>query len=323
MANYKIIGGDGRQYGPVPAEELRKWIAENRLNAKSVVQLEGTTDWQPLGSVAEFSDAFGNAALPPLVSAPPNPELWSRQILDRPAELRVGECLAAGFSFLAANPGFVIGSVSLAWLVKLVMSFVPGLGGILHLVFAGVVTGGLYLACLRRMRGETVRIANLFDGFKLCFVPLMLVGAISSVLKGIGFLFCILPGIYLLVAWSFALPLAADKRLEFWSAMELSRKIATRVWFQLALLLLLLFLPFLIAQTIAGINVAGYMITTLREVDFDMQRWMNDISAHFQAFLKLGLLWGLIGQAAFLLSHFIAVGALMRAYENLFGERKP
>jgi len=322
MNNYKIIGGDGRQYGPVSATELRKWIAEQRLNATSQVQLEGTTDWVALGTVTEFADAFGGAQPPP-ISTPFNPELWTRQVLDRPAELRFGECLSSGFSFLVANPGFVIGSVTLAWLVRLIMSLVPLIGGILHLVFAGVVTGGLYLACLRRMRGEKVGITNLFDGFKVAFVPLMLVGAISSLLKGIGFIFCLLPGLYLLVAWSFALPLAAEKRLEFWSAMELSRKVSTRVWFPLFFLLLLVFLPFLVAQTFTGINVAGYVIGTLREVDFDMQRWLNQLSEHAGALFKLSLLWGLIGQAAGLLSQFIAVGALMRAYENLFGERKP
>jgi uncharacterized membrane protein len=43
-------------------------------------------------------------------------------------------------------------------------------------------------------------------------------------------LFCILPGIYLGVAWIFAIPLAIDKKLEFWPAMELSRKVVSHHW---------------------------------------------------------------------------------------------
>jgi uncharacterized membrane protein len=322
MANYKIIGGDGRQYGPVSADEVRQWIAEGRLNAQSLLQPEGGSEWKPLGAFAEFSGAAPGTA-PPALATAPNAAGWSQQMLARPTDLRMGECLSAGFAFFTAHPGFVMGAVFLAWFLNLAMSLVPILGGILQLLLAGVVTGGLYLACLRRMRGEPVGIGSIFDGFKLCFVQLMLVGAISRLLSGIGFIFCLFPGIYLMVAWSFALPLAADKRLEFWSAMELSRKIATRVWFQLFLLLLLVFLPFIAVQSVAGLKIGGYVYGTLREVDFDLLRWANSIQQHVGALVKLSLIWALMGQGAFLICQFFAVGALMRAYENLFGDRKP
>ena len=41
---------------------------------------------------------------------------------------------------------------------------------------------------------------------------------------------CILPGIYLGVAWIFTEALVIDKKLEFWPAMELSRKVVSRHW---------------------------------------------------------------------------------------------
>ena len=34
---YRIVGKDGQQYGPVTAEQLRGWIAENRANAQTLV----------------------------------------------------------------------------------------------------------------------------------------------------------------------------------------------------------------------------------------------------------------------------------------------
>jgi uncharacterized membrane protein len=65
-------------------------------------------------------------------------------------------------------------------------------------------------------------------------------------LTGLGFLLCLLPGIYLFVAWElFTALLILDKRLDFWPAMELSRKVITRHWWQvfgLALLFLLIML---------------------------------------------------------------------------------
>ena len=46
--NYKIIGADGKEYGPIDTAQLRLWIAQGRLNGQSMAQLEGTSDWKPL-----------------------------------------------------------------------------------------------------------------------------------------------------------------------------------------------------------------------------------------------------------------------------------
>jgi hypothetical protein len=65
---YKIIGSDGREYGPTSAEQLRQWITEGRANAQTLTQVVGGTDWKPLGSVPEFSQLFVSA---PAAVAPP------------------------------------------------------------------------------------------------------------------------------------------------------------------------------------------------------------------------------------------------------------
>src|SRR5207249_22526 len=79
--------------------------------------------------------------------------------------------------------------------------------------------------------------------FTECFVQLFLAGFTGLILMIVGFICLILPGIYLWVAWTFALMLVIDKRLEFWAAMELSRKTVARHWwafltFNLILLLM-------------------------------------------------------------------------------------
>ena len=35
---YFLIGGDGKEYGPKAAVEVREWIAEGRLNAQSKIK---------------------------------------------------------------------------------------------------------------------------------------------------------------------------------------------------------------------------------------------------------------------------------------------
>ena len=68
MANYKVIGGDLKQYGPVSEADLRKWIADGRLNAQSLVQVHGDIEWKQLSSFPEFADLF--AGKPATLSAP-------------------------------------------------------------------------------------------------------------------------------------------------------------------------------------------------------------------------------------------------------------
>jgi TM2 domain-containing membrane protein YozV len=67
---YKFIGADGQQYGPVNIEQLRKWIAENRLRGETLVQLEGSAEWKPLNTFPELAAELKSGA-PPVSSVPP------------------------------------------------------------------------------------------------------------------------------------------------------------------------------------------------------------------------------------------------------------
>jgi GYF domain 2 len=323
MPTYTIIGGDEKQYGPVSDDELRQWIAEGRLSFQSLVLVEGGTEWKPLATFPEFAAALGSqaAARPPVASAPADPAQWANQILAREPELRMTECLRGGFSFLSSNTGFVFGAVFVVWLLNAVMMFTPFIGGIAHWLLGGVLMGGLYLACLRRSRGDPASLTNVFDGFKLCFVQLMLAGALTKLLEQIGLAFCILPGIYLLVAWAFVFPLVADKRLEFWSAMELSRKVVTRVWFPAFLLLLITFLPFLLFQAYSTMKGVALGMDIFRNTNSDPARLMTMIRERMGEIIKMSVQMAVIGQVVLLFNLLFAVGVVVRAYENLFGDQ--
>jgi TM2 domain-containing membrane protein YozV len=65
---YKIIGTAGEQYGPVGADEIRRWLAENRVNAQILAQTEGSSEWKPLGAFPEFASEFKTA--PPTIAPP-------------------------------------------------------------------------------------------------------------------------------------------------------------------------------------------------------------------------------------------------------------
>lgn len=68
--NYKVVGHDGKIYGPIQADQLRLWLAQNRVDSRTAVWVEGAAEWTFLGLLPEFASAFG-AAPPPIGSIRP------------------------------------------------------------------------------------------------------------------------------------------------------------------------------------------------------------------------------------------------------------
>lgn len=82
---YKIIGADGREYGPVTADQVQSWIAEGRVNAQTNVLAEGAAQWKPLSGYSEFAPMLARA-IPPLpaprpISVAPAPRNNSMAVL--------------------------------------------------------------------------------------------------------------------------------------------------------------------------------------------------------------------------------------------------
>ena len=74
---YFLIGGDGKEYGPKGAMEVREWIAEGRLNAQSQIKPQGEEEWVQLSSLLEFAADLNPQAVTPSpapVSLPPLPQ---------------------------------------------------------------------------------------------------------------------------------------------------------------------------------------------------------------------------------------------------------
>lgn len=76
MANYFIIGGDGKEYGPVTDADVRQWVTEGRLNGNSQAKAESDAEFRALETFPEFADMFAPApaagTVPPLMSAEPD-----------------------------------------------------------------------------------------------------------------------------------------------------------------------------------------------------------------------------------------------------------
>ncbi len=66
---FKILGADGKEYGPVSLSQLRQWISEGRAGAQTQVCAEGAIAWTPLQSLPEFAELFQTPPLAGLTSA--------------------------------------------------------------------------------------------------------------------------------------------------------------------------------------------------------------------------------------------------------------
>jgi uncharacterized membrane protein len=247
---YTIIGGDGKEYGPVSIEQVRAWIAGGRANLTTRVKAAGSDEWKAIADCPEitgsgYSAAGGGAA--------------SALGVDRHVSLDIMSCYDRSWTLLKANFWELVGINFMICVVFACLAEVEK-GG---LFFIGIllnraVTAGLVYFFLLKVRGQPAAIGDAFGGFTRAFLPLVVISIVVSVFVTLGFICLIIPGIYLAVAYSFCSVLAVDKRLGFWEAMEGSRKVITRNWWSI-LGLLLLMIPFLLLGAVAlgvGIFVA-------------------------------------------------------------------
>ena len=55
---FKILGADGKEYGPVTTGQLHQWIREGRAGGQTQVRAAGATVWTPLSAQPEFAEIF-------------------------------------------------------------------------------------------------------------------------------------------------------------------------------------------------------------------------------------------------------------------------
>lgn len=152
---YRIIGGDGREYGPVSADQVRQWVRENRANAETRACVEGSAEWKPLREFPEFADLWGG--IPPWGPAPapgfsPPPASSARERVKAPA---IGLLITAALGALVNLFGLIWYAAGqplltphegvddrLAEALQRISSTVGILGSLLGLVVAALVAYG-------------------------------------------------------------------------------------------------------------------------------------------------------------------------------------
>jgi predicted Ser/Thr protein kinase len=238
---YEMLTGE-LPLGKFAAPSSCKVEVDVRLDDVVLRSLEKDPErrYQHVSQVKTAVDTIASTAPPP---PPPSGEALARDILACDYQLNIRSCLKRGWALVFGDFWPIFGITAL---ITVLWALAHGsgaaiasgnenttvAGSLLGLLLGGPLAGGLYLFFLKRIRGEKTTIDTAFAGFSNRFLHLFLASFISTVLTVLGCFCFVLPGIYLFVAWTFAVPLVIDKGLDCWSAMELSRKIVSKHWWK-------------------------------------------------------------------------------------------
>jgi len=110
--------------------------------------------------------------------------------------------------------------------------------GVFGLVFQLVLTMvslpmtyALFIMAMRHAHSRPVSAGEIFRHFG-AMLSLLVAYLLEVIMIMIGLLLLVLPGIYLMFAYMYAMPLIVEKKMGPWHAMETSRRALTRVWFR-------------------------------------------------------------------------------------------
>lgn len=129
---YKIIGADGKEYGPVSTEQLRQWAQQGRVNLQTRACLEGTTEWK---SLSDFPEITAPASTPPVMSPPLKDDRASSKIAAGICGILLGSLGVHKFVLGYTGAGLIMLLVSLftCFFAAPIMSIIGLIEGIIYL----------------------------------------------------------------------------------------------------------------------------------------------------------------------------------------------
>jgi hypothetical protein len=247
---YSIIGGDSKTYGPVTADEVHRWIREGRADERTKVKEEGSTEWRELGTISTFFPALAN--VPPKISGRAGLNTVAAE-----GSVHIGDCLRQGWQVYRQDPWRITGIIVIVFVAQFLLNSIPIAGALFAFLLNGPILGGVYFFCMQAIHGQTHGLQDVTSTIKERFLPCFLATTVSSLLAFAPLLVALIPAaglfaasgvvmeelikhpnlilgiglpllagalamFYLLICWSFAVPIAACTNTDFWEALKLS-----------------------------------------------------------------------------------------------------
>ena len=205
------------------------------------------------GSSAGWSQA-GATDGASATGTPAEPDVLYERVVGEGRTFAIGEVIGRAWQLVMDNAGLAIGATAVALICMVVAGVIPCIGTIIGGLVNPVLLGGVYTLLLKLYRHEPAEFGDVFAAFSTSFLPLFLAALVqglitlvalipgyvlifagsalaerstglSVLLSLLGVLLVLPPVIYLATSWMFTPLLIVDKRLDFWMAMETSRKV--------------------------------------------------------------------------------------------------
>jgi uncharacterized membrane protein len=173
-------------------------------------------------------------------------------ILQKSYTVKISQYIDSGWKTFKKNPVGFAGFTLVFFLINVAIAKVSQsvtLEAFISLLISAPLNAGFLIVAFKLLKNRATTFGDFFRGFNN-YLPLFLVSLVSSMVIGIGLLLLLIPGLYLAVAYIFALPLVLEKKMSFWDGMELSRKLISKQWFS--------FLGF--ALVLILLNLAGVLL---------------------------------------------------------------
>jgi len=168
--------------------------------------------------------------------------------------LPLGDYFKTGWGLFKQYPGGFVGFCLLNLVIQGALNGISYAGVVASVAITSPLFMGNFIVSAKLLQGQTPEFRDFFAGFQY-FLPLLLLSLIAGLFIGIGTILLIIPGVYLAVAYLFASYLVVDRRLDFWPAMELSRRTINPRWFGYFAFMLLLALLNLAGALLLGLGL--------------------------------------------------------------------
>ncbi|MCS7084663.1 MAG: hypothetical protein RMM53_04835 [Bacteroidia bacterium] len=127
-------------------------------------------------------------------------------------------------------------------------------GLLISIVLSPPLSAGYIFAAHKIRNGEPLYFSDFFQGFKL-ITPLVVSSLIGGAISLLGFIFLIIPGVYFTVAYYMAPFFVVFYGMSGWDALEASRKLVHRQWFDVFVFLLAILLIDLLGVICLGVGL--------------------------------------------------------------------
>ena len=177
------------------------------------------------------------------------------KVIDEGYEINVSSYFGKAWELVKKNLGLFVGYTLVYFLISVVLALIPFIGSIASLVISPSLMIGYYIVADKLHRNEQATFNNFFDGFSK-LGDLFLVYLVYCLFIIGGLLLLIIPGIYLAVAYAFALPLVWFMyNGSVLDTLKTSRIIVSKQWFSFLGFYILAFLIALLGLICLGAGI--------------------------------------------------------------------